>query len=301
MSSARKNARTKALLNRFADNGFDSLQRLFLVQDIAKAERRGEILGRLWYLLDQKHRERCIANLGVAFPELTPARRKAMSKEVFLHFGRVAADFLRSPIRANSEVIGTEVVNPHVFDEAREYKRGVLAVTAHFGNWERFAHWGSVVFGPVSVVAREANQSGVQEKLDAMRERNGVRVLYRGDSARAVLRCLRNGEMVGLLPDQNDDECFVPFFGIKTGTVLGPGVLKVRTGASLIPAYCVRTGVGQYRILLRDPIDPDNLEKNPEVLMTRLNAVLEEVIQLYPEQYLWMHDRWKDARLKGYL
>jgi len=116
-----------------------------------------------------------------------------------------------------------------------------------------------------------------------------------------MLAELRKNKLLGVLPDQNTDECFVPFFGHPTGTVLGPAVLHQRTGAVMLPAYCVRIGIGQYRVIVRPPIDLQNIEENRELLAAEMNARLEEVIREYPEQYLWMHDRWKSARRAGLL
>jgi KDO2-lipid IV(A) lauroyltransferase len=294
--------RRKAFLNRFGDRGFDALQKWFCIPDIAKAERRGETLGKLWHRIDRKHRERCGSNLALAFPEMSERDREKLTMQVFLHFGRVAADFLRSPIRTNEEVLSTTTVDQEdLIALAEGQNRGIIAVTAHFGNWERFSHWCTATGRPIAVVARDANQSGVQQKMQAIREKNGMVVLSRGNAARGVLQRLRNRELVGLLPDQNTDECFVPFFGKPAGTVLGPAVLHQRTGAILLPAYYVRTGVGQYRLILKDPVDLENQESDPKEIMAQLNSSLESVIREYPEQWLWVHDRWKESRLLGML
>lgn len=290
------------LLTRYGGRGFEALQGWFETGDVGKAERRGETLGKLWYRLDRKHRERCLSNLSLAFPEMTDVERRALSRQVFLHFGRVAADFLRSPIRTDREVLdSTEIEGREIIETAESADRGIIAVTAHFGNWERFAHWCTATGRPIAVVAREANQSDVQERMQAIRERNGMVVLPRGNAARAILKRLRHRELIGILPDQNTDEAFVPFFGKPTGTVLGPAVLHQRTGAVLLPAFYARVGVGRYRLILLPLVDPENEEKDPVAIMAQVNAALESVIRRYPEQWLWVHDRWKEARLKGLL
>lgn len=272
------------------------------MQDVGKAERRGEMLGKLWYRLDKKHRERSVANLRLAFPDLGGSQTTALSRRVFLHFGRVAGDFLRSPLRTDAEVLETtQVEGEHLIAVAEGSENGIIAVTAHFGNWERFSHWCTATGRPIAVVAREANQTGVQEKLQSIREQNGMVVLSRGNAARAILQRLRHRELIGLLPDQNTDESFLPFFGRPAGTVLGPAVLHQRTGAVLLPAYYARVGVGRYRLILHPPIDLENTEKDPKAIMGRINESLESVIREYPDQWLWMHDRWKDARRQGLL
>jgi len=93
----------------------------------------------------------------------------------------------------------------------------------------------------------------------------------------------------------------VPFFGKPTGTVLGPAVLHQRTKAPILPAFCLRIGVGKYRIIVCEPIDLECKEEDQEMLMAQVNAVLESVIRDYPDQWLWMHDRWKSARRRNLL
>lgn len=129
----------------------------------------------------------------------------------------------------------------------------------------------------------------------------GMTVLSRGDSARPILKKLKHQEVVGILPDQNSDESYVPFFGKPCGTVLGPAVLHMRTGAPLLPAYCVRLAPGKYKTIVLEAIDLENRCDSPEELMTQVNAALESVIRQYPEQWLWMHDRWKNARKNNLL
>jgi KDO2-lipid IV(A) lauroyltransferase len=292
----------KALLNKFALGAFDKAQRLFLTPDVRTAERRGERLGLLLYRLDKKHRNRTVANLEMAFPEWDAARRDTVARDVFRHWGRVTGDFLRTPLRSHEEVLASmEVEGQELIEAAEAQGRGIIACTAHLGNFERFGHWCTATGRPITVVARDANQGEMQARIARVREASNVEFLSRGDSARAILTKLRRKGLVGLLPDQNTDESFVPFFGKPCGTVLGPAVLGIRTGAVLLPAFCVRVGIGRYRVVIRPPLTVEGREKDPAAIMAEFNGVLESVIRDYPDQYLWMHDRWKSARQRGML
>lgn len=291
-----------AVLNSLANSLFGTLQRSFEKPDVAVAERRGAKLGMLWYRLDRKHRERTYSNLRMCFPEWSEAKVDEVARGVFRHFGIVAADFLRSPIRTDQEVLATtEVVGMEHLEEAERRGNGAIAVTAHFGNWERFGHCCVAMGRPIAVVARDADNGELQDRVQKIREGTGIKVLSRGNSARAMLSSLRRGELVGILPDQNSSESFVPFFGKPCGSVLGPAVLHQRTGAALLPAYCARVGVGRYKIILKPLVDPDNEAKDVVAVTAQLNAVLESVIREYPDQWLWVHDRWKSARRRGML
>ena len=277
-------------------------QRTFQRRNVEAAERLGEKLMMYGYRLDRKHRERAIKNILLAFPEKSPEEAEALAQETFRHFGRVMGDFLRSPARTDEEVLASmEPADMGPYLQANAKDKGVLAITGHLGNFERLAHWYQAQGFSMSVVARDANDEGLQNEVAKIRGGRGLSMLSRGNSARAILQRIKEKQTVGILPDQNADECFVPFFGKPCGTTLGPAVLHLRTGAPLVPGYCLRTGPGTYRVEIFEPMEYERGKTKPEDIMADLNAVLEQVIRKYPEQYLWLHDRWKSARRKGLL
>lgn len=292
-------SKRKVILNNASNFAFAFGQRAFLKKDIAAAERRGERLALLWYKFDKKHRERTFSNLKMAFPEWTEEQCRATAEGVFRHFGRVTADFMRTPIRTKEEVLSAEVVGREHLEQAYALGKGVLIITAHYGNWERFAHWFNASGYKLNVVARDANQGGVTDKMTALREAAGSTVLSRGNSARLILGRLKSKELVGILNDQNNGDCFVPFFGKPCGTALGPAVLHLRTGAPLIPCYFTRLGPGQYRAEFHEAVTGEDFERDQIKITAHLNEILESVVRKNPEQWLWMHDRWKSARQRG--
>ena len=269
--------------------------------DIAVAEERGRRLGDFWYRVDRPRRDRAYANLELAFPEWPEAERRDAVRDVFRHFGYVAADFMRTPHRTNEELVASMSYRDMApYEEARALGKGIIAVVPHLGNWERFGHWLLATDRMITVVARDADASQITQRVNELRTRNGMGVLSRGDSAREILRLLRRKEIVGLLADQNSRECFVPFFGHPAGTVMGPAVLSIRTGAPLLTTSCLRTGVGRYEIVFEPPIFARPGE-TPEELTARVNLATEAQIRKAPRQYLWVHDRWKSARRRGML
>jgi KDO2-lipid IV(A) lauroyltransferase len=281
---------------------FVGFQRSFENKRPVEAERSGEKVGLLWYVLDPKHRKRALSNLGMAFPERGETEIRSLAKDVFRHVGRIAGDFMRSPARTHQDVLeNMEVEGLEHLEEVEARGKGGLLITGHFGNWERAAHWVVAAGRPLSVVARDADQRGVQARVLRIREGTGVEVMSRGNTARQALVRLRNKELIGILADQNSYDSFVPFFGYPCGTVSGPAVLHRRTGAPLCPVYCVWEGYNRYRVIALPLVDPNNEEENIDILTARLNQVLESVIRQYPNQWLWMHDRWKAARRRGLL
>jgi len=267
------------------------------------AERSGARLGMLIFWLSKKHRERARSNLAFAMPELSPEERERIARGVFLHFGRMLGDFLRTEVRTDAEVIeSVEITGLEHVDAALELGKGVISVGAHFGNFERASQWASANGIPLHAVARDANSSTLNDMVNELRTMAGAKVLSRGNAIRGILETLRKNQIVAILPDQNASEIFVPFFGHPCGCVLGPAVIHERTGAPVIPAYTVWLAPGKYRIIVGAPLTKvAGYEDSPEGMTRAINESLEAIIRQYPEQWLWLHDRWKSARRKGLL
>ncbi len=269
-----------------------------------RAEEIGKSIGRLIKKLSRKHRERAAANLKLAFPDWNNAKINDVSNKVFEHFGMLATDFLASPKRDTQYILDhTEIVGMEHLESVLAKNKGVLLVTGHFGNWERMAAFLGIKGVKLSVVARDADSEGVTGIMNGIRGHFGTKVISRGNAAKPLLASLRANELVGILPDQNASEVFIDFFGKPAGTVLGPGVLSERTGAPVLAVFCARTAPLQYKIHILPELiaeTGDNFVKG-EGMMRAFNKVLEEEIRQYPEQWLWFHDRWRNARRKGLL
>ena len=250
--------------------------------------------------LDKKHRTRTTDNIALAFPGLPHSAQAEMAREMFRHFGRTVADFLRSPLRKVEDFSKDTTIEGHEhLKDVLDQGQGVLLISAHLGNFERMCHHISTEGVKVSGIARDANESAITDKVNSLRGQY-MEILSRGNAARETIKRLKANELVVILPDQNADEAYIPFFGKPAGTVLGPAVLHLRTRAPILPCCHLRTGPGTYRHVYLEPLRAIEGEK-PEELMTRVNAAIEEMIRLAPEQYLWMHDRWKYARRRGLL
>lgn len=292
-------SRRRQLNNRLGTLAFRTALRWMRGKSVAQAESAGRRLGRIAYRLDRKHRERTIANLALAFPDESEKWHAETSVKVWEHFGLIAADFLQTPQRTNQEVLDNMTCDGlDIYRETFALGKGVLVLGAHFGNWERLGHFTAAIGIPLTAIARDANDSGLNDMVLDLRRQAGMEIVSRGNAARAVLERLKKGSMVGILPDQNAGDAFIPFFGKPAGTVLGPGVLHLRSGAPVITTYCARVGPGNYHTFIGEPLPCDG---TPESVMLGMNQRLEAIIREYPEQYLWLHDRWKSARQRGLL
>ncbi|HLK14091.1 MAG TPA: lysophospholipid acyltransferase family protein [Fimbriimonadaceae bacterium] len=281
---------------------FDVAQRFIVRRSDDRAEALGERFGMLAFRVDKKHRQRTVQNLELAFPEWSDAQRQETAKNVFRHFGRMWVQFMRNGSRSKETIqAATTVVGLEHLLAAESEGKGILFVTGHFGNWEWIGQWLVATGRKLTVVQRDANQSGINDRLTRLREAGGLEVMSRGAAARGILACLRRKESVGLLIDQNAGDVFVPFFGKPAGTVTGPAVIGGRTGAPIVPGYAIRLGPGRYQVEFLPKIDEPEGDDQVERVTAAINANLEAMVRRYPDQWLWMHDRWKSARQAGML
>lgn len=268
-----------------------------------EVHRRGAKLGRVAGLVSRGRNDVAVANLGLAFPTMPEAERRAMTRQVWEHFGAVTADFLASRGRTLPELESTtKVVGREVIDECLSRGRGALMISGHLGNWERIAAWMSLSGYPVSVIIRDANQADVNRLVNSLREAAGSNVIPRGRATRTILEKLRANEIVAMLTDQNADDAYLPFFGKMAGVATGAGVLAERTGCGVFSGACIRTGAASYDLTFTDRIQPigENSFKG-EAWMRGVHAWLEDEIRQHPTQWLWVHDRWRSARQEGLL
>ena len=239
----------KKILGRVIAGILKLVQRRLLRKSPEQVEKFGKRVGRLIWRLGKRRRETCVNNLMMAL-ELEQQEAETMAKRVFENFGRASADFLvginytLEQLESQTEINGWENLSV-----AHEKGKGVMLVTGHFGNWERLSSICSLRGYKLAVVARDADDQGVNHLVNSLREGPGTEVIARGDAARPILQKLRAGEFVGILPDQNSYEAFLPFFGKPAGTVLGPGVISERTGCAVVPCFCWYAGNGSMLLI----------------------------------------------------
>ena len=234
-------------------------------------------------------------NLSMALPELGEARHEQIIDGVFRSVARLLVTFARFPsIRRENlkrwiRAEGTE----HVM-AAFAAGRGVLFATAHLGNWELSAFAQALLKGPINVVARPLDNPWIDRMVEHRRALSGNRVLLKQDSARAMLKALAANEAVGVLIDQNaaiETGVFVDFFGVPASANPGFAKLAAHTGAAVVPGFALWSEVERRYVLRFYP--PARLSgdaaRDTQVLQSQLEAVIRE----YPDQWLWIHRRWK--------
>jgi KDO2-lipid IV(A) lauroyltransferase len=241
------------------------------------------------------------ANLRLALPEADAGTRERIIRGVYRSLGRVAQAVARMP-RLNAGNISDWVRYEGFehYETALAKGKGVLFMTAHLGNWElsAFAH---ALFGnPMHVMVRPLDNPWLDRLVEAYRTSCGNRTIRKQDSARHVFQLLRRNEAVGILVDQNtagEDGVFVDFFGVKASATAGFVKIAMRTGAAVIPGFAFWVPAEKRYVLHFYP----PLEMSPgaggqaavEANTQKCQDFLERVIREHPDQWLWIHRRWK--------
>jgi KDO2-lipid IV(A) lauroyltransferase len=265
------------------------------------ARRVGAAVGGLAWQILPRLRKTGLRNLELAFPEMPAAQRSAILRGEYRSLGWQLAEFCQMAryTRENTQgFIRYEGLENYV--AARERGKGVLIVTAHLGAWELSSFWHSLMGYPMSMVIRRLDNPRVDRLVNGIRCLHGNQVLHKDDFARGLLSAMRRGETVGILMDTNmtpPQGVFVPFFGVEACTASGLARVALRTGAAVLPGFLVWEAAERKYVLRFGPEIPPvwtGQEEFDIVANTaRLTAVIEDYVRRYPEQWLWVHRRWK--------
>ncbi len=255
---------------------------------------------RLFYYLSPRQRFITIHNLRCAFPEKSADEVIATAKGVYRTLGIVAADFFDIP-SLTKENIGdlVEVEGLEHLKKAVEMNRGVLMFGAHFGNWELGAAAIPIILKPSAVIYRPLDNSILDNLVLWVRSSTGNKPVPKEHAMRQMLRILKKNEILGIMIDQNmawQEGVFVDFFGRPACTTNGLAHLALRTEAPVIPGYIVRLENGNYRLVFKEAMEIIRTgDDDEDILINTQNftRVIEATIREYPDQWLWIHQRWK--------
>ena len=240
-------------------------------------------------------RQVALHNLEIAYPEISAAERERIARGVFRSIARLLVVFARFP-RLRRDNIGQWIRYEGFehYEEALRRGRGVLFATAHLGNWELSAFAHALLAGPMHIVVRPLDNPRLDALVTARRTLTGNGLLQKKDFARAMLKALARNQAVGILIDQNaslEEGVFVDFFGIPACAGTGFAKLAARTGAHVIPGFALWSETEQRYVLRFYP--SVKITGDAEDDTRRLHQLLESVIRQYPDQWLWIHRRWK--------
>ncbi|MGA1994753.1 MAG: lysophospholipid acyltransferase family protein [Bryobacteraceae bacterium] len=255
----------------------------------------GKVYARLLDLAIPRLRRVARRNLEAAYPELVPVRREAIIDGVFGSVGRLLVSFARFPrIHRGNLDRWIRLEGGEHFETARRRGRGVLFATAHLGNWELSAFAHAMLAAPMSVVVRRLDNPLVDRLVERRRSLSGNRAIGKKDFARSILKALAANQAVGILIDQNalpGDGVFVPFFGVPASASTGFAKLAAHSGATVLPGFALWSDEERRFVLRFYPPVPMTGDAARDT--ATLQARLEEVVREYPDQWLWLHRRWK--------
>jgi Kdo2-lipid IVA lauroyltransferase/acyltransferase len=258
-------------------------------------------LAQVVYLLHFRLRQVGMRNLAMVFPEKSVAERARILRGVFTSLGRQLAELCQFPRYTTANV--DEVV---VYDGLENYERayargkGVLFLTAHFGGWELSAFAHSLHGHWLHVVMRPMDNEYLDRLLQSFRTMHGNKTVAKDDFVRGLLAAMKAGETVGILMDTNmtpPQGIFVDFFGIAACTASGLARIALRTDAAVVPGFTIwDPELRKYRLRFDPAVElvrTGDLEADIAANTQRFTRVIEDYVRKYPEQWLWVHRRWK--------
>jgi KDO2-lipid IV(A) lauroyltransferase len=242
-----------------------------------------------------------VRNLELALPELSPAERTRILRRVYVHLGWQLVEFCRMTgytAQNTSAWLRTEGVEHYLAAQARG--KGVLVVTGHLGAWELSSYYHSLMGYPMGMVIRRLDNRRLDDYVNAVRCLHGNHVIHKDDFGRRLLLAMHAGQTVGILMDTNmtpPQGSFVKFFGMDACTATGLAHVARKTGAAVLPGFMLWEPAERKYVLHFGPqVDlPHTANAAADILVaTQLcTDAIESWIRRYPDQWLWIHRRWK--------
>ena len=261
-------------------------------------------IARLGYYLLGNLRKVGYRNLEIAMPELQQPEREKLVKGSFESLGRVLGEV--SQFHKATPAKLEHLIEFHIdhllelYAKVRHEGRGAIVVTGHIGNWELFVFAFAAIYEPMSYLARPIDNPLIEEMTVRIRSRFGNRPINKTNSVMVASKILREGGILGILADVNahpKEGVFVPLFGVPACTSTGAALLAIRTNSVIVPMCAVwDREKNKYVAIHGEIIEPAMTgDRKSDVAETtaRFTAEIEKFVRAYPDQWLWIHKRWK--------
>jgi Kdo2-lipid IVA lauroyltransferase/acyltransferase len=261
----------------------------------------GAALGWVVWLLLGRLRRVGLRNLEIAFPEKTEAQRREILRGVYRSLGWQLGEFCKMRrYTAEQAAKFIRYAGLENYLAARAKGKGVFVLTGHLGAWELSSFFHSLVGYPMSMVIRRLDNPLVDAYVNGIRSLHGNSVIHKDDFARGLLTAMHRGDTVGILMDTNmtpPQGVFVPFFGVQACTASGLARVALRSGAAVLPGFLVWEQSEKQYVLRFGPelelIHSGDAAADVVANTALFTATIESYIRRYPEQWLWVHRRWK--------
>lgn len=261
----------------------------------------GRIAGSVIYHFSGKRNRIAYSAMKAAFGDkYTPGELRALVKKVYRSMGETFIEIL-TITKVDKTYVDKYVRldHPERLDEGGKNPGGMILLSAHFGNWELSTAVSALIGHPLHILARDQKMERLNELLNALRESKGSIVVRKGRDVRNIFRVLRAGGAVGILADQNAgaNGIVLPFFNRPASIPVGAFRFAQKTGAVLIPSFIHRDSGPYHKIEVHEPM---RIARGEDIIpyMERYNRILEDTIARHPDQWLWMHKKWKASPLR---
>ena len=272
----------------------------FRILGLGLSRKFASVLAFTFFYLIPIRKKVVLENLKIAFPNNGEVKNKELAFKIYSSFAVTLVEIMCLPFLNKSDLVNAvECSNPELIVEKFNEGKGVILLSSHFGNWEFIAISVAIQIQlPFSVVVKPLRNTLVYEWMNKGRTKFGNEVVPLGISIRKTYQTLKEKKIVAMVADQRGPKegVKVDFFGKKVAVYTGPAALALKTGAPIICGIPIRENNFNYKVkLVEIPTNnlPDSEEEKILEISQRYTSYLEEVIREHPEQWLWMHKRWK--------
>jgi len=261
----------------------------------------GMMLGILVFFIDVRHRRIARRNLKFVYPEWPPERVKKVSKRVFQNLGITFLEICQMVCFSSDDILDKVKIRgeEHLFN-AMHNNKGVILISAHLGNWEIVPLFWPLYFNtPNTIVARKIRNKIINRWIYELRTRFGSRVIYKDVAMPEMTRALRQGKILGILIDQGTKSSLgvkIKFFNKFVTATPGAALLAMRCKSPVLPGFCTRNADGSFTINIEPPLvlkRTGNLGADLRTNTQIMTDAIEKIVRKYPEQWFWVHKRWR--------
>ena len=262
----------------------------------------GKPLGRLWLLVDKRHRDIASDNIAQAYGyDISDPRVGELVRANFIQLARSVLE-MPSLFRLSKKNVDSyaEFENMHYLTDEVAKGKGVLALTAHLGNWELMSLSVSCKTDiPIYELVRPLDSPPLDRIVSELRTRTGNRFIDKDQCADEVRELLGKNSLIAILLDQNAswyEGVYVPFFGRTACTNKGMAAFALSCGASVVPVFNFRQEDGRYKVVFDKPVElirTDDFKSDLIENTKQFNDVIEKYVRMAPDNWLWVHRRWR--------
>ncbi len=260
----------------------------------------GKLLGRIAYLLDGSHRRIVRRNLAFAYPAWSRLKIKKTSRHIFQNFGITFFEFFQLAALSKDDILNrTRIIGQENLQCALARKKGLVIVSAHLGNWEMALQYGCCFLQqPILGVAKKIRFAPLNRWVHRLRSRLGNKIIYKKGALTEMRQTLRRGGVLVLLVDQSrrSEGVDVTFFSHKVTATPAAAFLAIRCKSPVLPIFCVRNANGRLTVEVKPPLEmkrTDDFRSDVQTNTQIITDAIEEEVREYPDQWFWMHKRWK--------